>query len=315
MLAIDRFTYAPVTGDTARVRLRGRWRAPAGARMPAPRLVIAPGPGEHSVAPLDRGFAFPDGGREAPAPWRTTYLVPLDAFTQQGGFALRLPGIAVWPLPLPTPEPRADGAAVDAGDVELDALNGSLAALAERADAPADRHAPVDVARGAAHVLGYRLAAQHEAIAQLDAELARAREAAGARAEELSSELAAADQRATTAESRAAIATGEALALRDRVTRLERREAHLALRLSATHTRAQEADEARAALESQAAELAAEIEELERQVADHVRGALASADVAANGDGLRDALEARALQLEEHVAELTRQSAELAGAA
>jgi hypothetical protein len=317
-LAIDQFTYVPVTRDTARVRLRGRWRAPAGVTMPAPLLVIDPGRAEHRVAPLDRGFAFPSGGREAPSTWRATYLVPLDALTQQGGFALRLPGVAVWPLALPIPERRPAGHAPAPAQVEADVLNARLreldVVLTWRLDAAAEVRAPLDVARGAAHVVGFKLADQHEQLAQLDAALDDSRTAAERRESELSAALARADERAGTAETRAALATGDVLELRDRVSALERREAHLVLRLSGAHTRALEAEQAHGELERQVAELGARIEDLEREVAEYVRRAL---DPRANGDTevAREALEKRAVSLEEHLGELTRQSAEQVGAA
>jgi hypothetical protein len=317
-LAIDQFTYLPVTRDTSLVRLRGQWHAPAGVTMPVPLLVIDPGRVEHRVAPLDRGFAFPPGGHEAPSAWRATFLVPLDAFTQQGGFAVRLPGVAVWPLPLAMPERRPDECAPEPAQVEADVLNARLheldAALASRMDAAADLRAPLDVARGAAHVVGFKLAEQDERLTQLDAELERSRAAASRRENDLSAALATADERAASAETRTALATGDVLDLRDRISALERREANLVLRLSGAHTRAFEAERARAAMEAQVAELAAHIEGLEREVAEHVRRAL---DPRTNGDAelAREALEKRAMRLEEHVAELTRQSAELVGAA
>ncbi|HEV7461150.1 MAG TPA: hypothetical protein VGN78_11470 [Solirubrobacteraceae bacterium] len=316
-LEIDQFTFLPVTRDTALVRLRGRWHAPAGVTMPAPLLVIDPGRTEHRVAPLDRGFGFPPGGPEAPSAWRTTYLVPLDAFMQQGGFAVRVPGVAVWPLPLPMPERRPDECTAEPTQVEVDVLNARLheldAAVASRMDAPADLHAPLDVARGAAHMVGFKLAAQDERLTQLDAELERSLTAARRREDDLTTALATADERASTAETRTALATGDILDLRDRVSALERREANLVLRLSGAHTRALEAESARAAMEAQVVELAAQIEALEREVAEHVRRAL---DPRANGDAevAREALEKRAMRLEEQVAELTRQSAGLVGA-
>jgi hypothetical protein len=317
-LAIDQFTYLPVTRDTALVRLRGQWHAPSGRTMPTPVLVIGAGRGEHRVAPLDRGLAFPPGGGEVPSPWRTTYLVPLDAFTQQDGFAVHLPHVAAWPLPLPTPERRPDEFASESAQVEMDVLGTRLseleAALAWRADTLGELHTPLDVARGAAHVIGFKLAAQEERLAQLDSELASSNAAAQHRHDELSAALGKARERAVAAEAQAALAGGEVLELRDRLSELEGREAGLVLRLSSTHIRAVEAERARAALEAQVAELGAQIEALEREVAEHVRHTL---DPRTNGDGkrAREALERRAVRLEEHVAELTRQSAELVGAA
>ncbi len=318
MLAIDRFTYLPVTRDTALVRLRGQWHAPSSRTMPTPLLVIGAGRGEHRVAPLDRGFAFPSGGGEAPSPWRTTYLVPLDAFTQQDGFAVHLPHVGAWPLPLPNPERRPDDRAPEPAQVEMDVLGARLgeldSALAWRGDTVGELHAPLDVARGAAHVIAFKLAAQDEQLAQLDADLSRSQAAAQQRDDELSAALGGARERAATAETHAALASGEVLEMRDRMSELERREARLVLRLSSTHIRAVEAERARAALEAQVAELGAQIEALEREVAEHVRHTL---DPRTDGEGehARQALEQRAVRLEEHVAELTRQSAELVGAA
>ena len=316
-LTVDEFSYLPVTRDTARVRLRGQWRAPAGATMPAPLLVVDPGRADHRIAPLDRGFAYPAGGLDTPSVWRTTYLVPLDAFTQQGGFAVRLPGVATWPLPLPVSERLPDGRGEPA-QVEADVVNTTLveldAALASETAAPEALRAPLDVARGAAHMVGFKLATQDDQIAELDAELGRFRTAARTREDELSAALATADQRASTAETHAALARGDVLALRDRLSELERREAQLVLRLSGTHTRAFEAERARAALEARVAELAAHIGQLEGEVAEHARLAL---DPRANGgaERTRAALEARASKLEQRIAELTRQSAELVGVA
>jgi hypothetical protein len=316
-LAVDEFSYLPVTRDTARVRLRGQWQAPAGATMPAPLLVVDPGHADHRIAPLDRGFAYPTGGLETPSSWRTTYLVPLDAFAQQGGFAVRLPGVAMWPLPAPVSERLPDERAEPA-QVEADVVNKTLleldAALASETAPTETLRAPLDVARGAAHAVGFKLAVQHDQIAELGAELDRSRATAQTREGELSAALDRADQRATAAETHAALATGDVFALRDRLSELERREADLVLRLSGAHTRALEAERARAALEARVAELAAHIGQLEHEVAEHARLAL---DPRANGgaERARAALEARASKLEQRIAELTRQSAELVGAA
>jgi hypothetical protein len=297
--------------------MRGQWRAPAGATMPAPLLVVDPGRADHRIAPLDRGFTYPTGGLATPSSWRATYLVPLDAFVQQGGFGVRLPGVAVWPLRAPVSERLPDERAEPA-QVEADVMNTTLveldAALASETAPTETLRPPLDVARGAAHVVGFKLAMQHDQIAELDAELRRSRAAAQAREDELSAALGRADQRATTAETHAALATADVFALRDRLSELERREAHIALRLSETHTRALEAERARAVLEARVAELAAHIGQLEGEVAEHARLAL---DPSANGgaERARAALEARASKLEQHIAELTRQSAELVGVA
>ncbi len=202
-LAIDEFSYLPVTRDTARVRLRGRWRAPAHATMPAPLLVVDPGCADHRIAPLDRGFAYPTGGLDTPSPWHTNHLVPLDAFTQLGGFALRLPGVATWPLPVPVSERLPDDRASEPAQVEADVVNTTLlaldAALSSDTVAPHTLRAPLDIALGAAHVLEFKLSAQDEQLAQADAELERTRTTAKERERELSGALREADQRAATA--------------------------------------------------------------------------------------------------------------------
>ncbi len=237
--------------------------------------------------------------------------------TASSAFSVRLPGVAVWPLPLPVSESRAEQRAPEAAQLEVDVLNARLfeleAAVASWTSAPPELLVPLDVARGAAQVLGFSLVGQREQIAQLDAELGAARTAARRAEDELSTALAHANERAATAEAHAALGTSELLAMGDRVSELERREAHLALRLSGAHTRALDAEQARAALEARVAELAAQVDELEREVAEHVRRSL---DPRANdGERAHEALEARAVKLEEHVAELTRHSAELVGAA
>ena len=313
---VDHFSYLPVARDTALVRVRGRWRAPQGVRMPKPILVVDPGRIDHRVAPLDKGFPFPAAGQgAATAPWRASYLAPLDAFVQSGGFALELEGLPVQELPgpvahLPPATEATDRAPAEVGVLdtrlsELDAAITRQRAHGGRPD-PNSLRPHVDVARGAAHVLRFKLAAQRDRLVGLQSELERTRSTADAQREQLSAAFAESERRAATAEARAALAGADVLSVRDRVSQLENQGAHLVLRLSAAHTRADAAEQARAVLEEQVLELGAQVVDLERQVAEHV---VLRAQASARSEDeawTRAALEARATELAARVAELQR---------